>query len=362
GAEYEKTQVLDRGEAGGPEGQVVSAAAGTSSPEATRAYGVTKRVVGEGGEGGEGAATAAPAPPAVKVRRAPRPLWEYLVVVGVIVGVSVAVVFWWRALVSKEREQKAADAVENAYNQKRFDLVLLKAKRFLKDYPDSDLTGYVKGLMGRARKAEAVRRQVKKIEDMLKSGDISNAARMLDALNATGTPFEKKAAELRRRLKRAKAEAEDNRVLDSVELAIKRKRWRDAREVLLAFVPHTEKTLKRYERLKATVDKYDGEARKLLSQALSEHKAGNCSKAIRFVKLTLEGYGDSVAAEDARQLLPELKEEMFWQLRNEGKQHMEAERWRDAIRAFKEALKHKPDDAEVKSLLKRCEEKIGADR
>ncbi|RKY13560.1 MAG: hypothetical protein DRP82_05240 [Planctomycetota bacterium] len=364
GAELEKTQVLPGGEAGaastaaGLEGQGTTAAPRTSSRDVTQPYGVTRRVVAEDGEG---AATAA-VPSSVEVRRARHSVWEYLVVVGVIIGVLVAVVLWWRALMSKESEQKAADAVEEAYNQKRFDIVLLKAKRFLEDFPDSELRGYVEGFVERARKAETVQQEVEKIKDLMSSGDVEKAAQRLGTLDASGTPFEKEVAELRRRLKHAKEEAEDNRVLDSVELAIKRKRWRDAREVLLAFVPHTDKTLKRYERLKARVDRYDGEARKLLSQALSEHKAGNCREAMRLVRLMLKGYGDSVAAESARQLLPELEKEMFWRLRNEGKQHMEAERWREAIKAFKEALKHKPNDAELKSLLKRCEEKIGADR
>jgi len=265
-------------------------------------------------------------------------------------------------MVSKGHEQKAADAVEEAYNQKRFDFALLKAEQFLKDFPDSDLVGYVKSFMRRVRKAKALWQEVKKIEDMLRRGDVENAARRIESLDARGTPFESDVVELRRRVKQVREEAEDNRILDGVETAIKGKRWGDAREVLMVFVPRTEKTYKRYERLKARIDKYDREARKLLSQALSEHDAGNSREAMRLVELTLEGYEGSVAAEDARQLLPELKEEVFWQLRKEGKQYVEAGRWRDAIRVLKEALKHKPDDAEVKLLLKWCEGKVGAGR
>jgi len=377
------------------EAQQAQAPSPTPSPappveEPTKPHGVTKRVLKKSSRRIRKPPTAAAMPPSatpapqpaqptpapspkpspptapikhpVDVRPVGRPIWKYVAVAGVIVVVVVVVLLWWRAMVRREQEQKAADAVAEAYSQKRFDLVLLRAEQFLKDFPDSELAERVKGLMRRARKAKAVRQEMERIEDALRDGDVEDAVRRMESLDAGGTPFEKEVGELRRRVKQAKEEAEDSRILDGVESAIREKRWGEARKALVAFVPRTEKTRKRYERLKARVDKYDKEARKLLSQALSERDASNYREALRLVKLVLEDYGESVVAEDARQLLPELKEDMFWQLRKEGKQHMTAGRWRDAIRAFKEALKYKPNDAEVKSLLKQCEEKVGAGR
>jgi len=296
-------------------------------------------------------------PPYAVAEAVPRPILKYALIGGAVVAVLVVVLLWWRSMVRWEEEQKAADAVEEAYNKHQFEFVLLRAEKFLADFPDSELADRVREFARRAKKAKAVKEEMQRIEDALKDGDVEDAVRRMNRLDAGGTPFEAAVALLRQKVKRAQEEAEDNRLLDEIESVIREKKWSLARKRLLLFVPRTKRTRARYERLRKKVAKFNKEAQELLTEALDKRQAGDYREALRLVNTILEDYSESVVAEDARQLLPELKEDMFWMLRREGRRHMAAGRWRDAIRAFKEALIYKPNDPEIKSLLEQAEEK-----